>query len=344
MVKLSVIVPVYNVEKYVSECLESLMNQDLSKDEYEVICVDDGSSDNSLEVLKEYEKKYPNIRVYTQENSGVCVSRNRGIELAKGEYVWFNDSDDFIYPNCLKALYEVAKSNNLDQLYFNLKQVGIDLTYADFIKNLPPFKVDNYREFASTEEKNSVIRRQWSVITFIKLSVLKEHNIRFVKGATMAEELAFNYFVGLYVKRCAYVNVTPYYYRTYREGSATCSYDHNEKQLKRYIGSRIALADFYNQKIKEYKGNKKVVKDLKKMRLFDVQGALSLTLSLGKKEYTKEIIKTLKDKGLYPYCSISNIIPKESLRKTFINYVALFYPFSWYLKLLTIFSKGRKYE
>ena len=99
---ISFIVPVYNTEKYLYACLDSLLDQDLSPDEYEIICINDGSTDNSLAVLKKYEAEYKNIFVINQRNSGVCQARNAGLLKAKGEYIWFIDSDDVIEKHSLK--------------------------------------------------------------------------------------------------------------------------------------------------------------------------------------------------------------------------------------------------
>ena len=105
-VKVSVILPVYNVEKYLKECLDSILNQTLQ--EIEVICVDDGSTDRSLEILREYEKKDKRVIVLTQENKGAGAARNKGLAIAKGEYLSFLDSDDFLLPECWKKLIEGA--------------------------------------------------------------------------------------------------------------------------------------------------------------------------------------------------------------------------------------------
>ena len=94
MVKISVIVPVYNVEKYLKKCLNSLINQTLN--DIEIICVDDGSTDSSIEILKEFELKDDRIIVISQKNEGAATSRNKGINLAKGEYISFVDSDDWL--------------------------------------------------------------------------------------------------------------------------------------------------------------------------------------------------------------------------------------------------------
>jgi len=112
MPKVSVIIPVYNVERYLRECLDSIINQTL--EDIEIICINDGSTDNSLEILCEYEKKDNRIIVFNQENKGVSTARNNGIKLAKGEFVCFIDPDDK-YPtqDVLAVLYHGAIKNNV---------------------------------------------------------------------------------------------------------------------------------------------------------------------------------------------------------------------------------------
>lgn len=110
MVKLSIIIPVYNTEEYLPRCLNSCLEQDLPANEYEIIAINDGSSDNSLQILNAYALKYPNIRVINQENRGLGATRNRGLNLAIGEYIWFVDSDDWVLENCLLVdIYENCK-------------------------------------------------------------------------------------------------------------------------------------------------------------------------------------------------------------------------------------------
>lgn len=116
--KLSVIIPVYNVEKYIVECLDSVVKQ--SVDNVEVICVNDGSTDNSLEVLQEYEKKYNFIYVYSKKNGGLSSARNYGIEKATGDYIFFLDSDDLLADcNCFSFIKKILKKEKVDILYFD---------------------------------------------------------------------------------------------------------------------------------------------------------------------------------------------------------------------------------
>ena len=126
---ISFIVPVYNTEKYLNACLDSLLAQDISLDDYEIICVNDGSTDRSKDILKRYESEYKNIIVINQKNSGVCVSRNAGLLIARGEYIWFIDSDDIIERDLLKRLKTIADSGEyeriiVDNYYFESSEPG----------------------------------------------------------------------------------------------------------------------------------------------------------------------------------------------------------------------------
>lgn len=123
--KISVVVPVYNVAPYLARCLDSLVAQTLS--DIEIICIDDKSTDNSLEILQEYKNKYPQIHVIAlDKNSGVATARNAGIDAARGKYLGFVDSDDYIDADFYEKLYATAKKENADMVRGNVKIVQYD--------------------------------------------------------------------------------------------------------------------------------------------------------------------------------------------------------------------------
>ena len=127
MPKVSVIIPVYNVGKYLRKCLDSVINQTLK--DIEIICVNDGSTDNSGKILDEYAAKDKRIKVIHQENQGLGAARNVGIDLAKGEYIGFVDSDDWISTGFYEKLYETAKRENSDISACNIMRVKNNQTY-----------------------------------------------------------------------------------------------------------------------------------------------------------------------------------------------------------------------
>lgn len=119
-IKVSVILPVYNVDQYLRECLDSVVNQTLN--DIEIICINDGSTDNSLDILNEYADKDSRFIVLSQENQGQGVARNKGVELAKGKYIQFVDPDDWIEPNMLETLYNFAEEHNSQVVKFNYSE------------------------------------------------------------------------------------------------------------------------------------------------------------------------------------------------------------------------------
>lgn len=119
-IRLSIVIPFYNVEKYIAECLDSVYKQDIPEDEYEVICVNDASPDGSRDIVLEYQKKHPNLVLVEHEvNKKLGAARNTGRRIARGKYLWNVDSDDMIAPNCLGEILERCEKNDLDVLMFS---------------------------------------------------------------------------------------------------------------------------------------------------------------------------------------------------------------------------------
>ena len=126
-VLVSIIIPVYNVEKYLEECLDSILKQTYKN--IEVICVNDGSTDNSLNILEKYAVKDNRFIVLNQSNHGLSYSRNKGLKQARGKYIYYLDSDDYILPNTIKTLAENIEERDLEVLLFNANvfgDIGID--------------------------------------------------------------------------------------------------------------------------------------------------------------------------------------------------------------------------
>ena len=116
MILLSIIIPVYNVELFVEKCIRSCETQDINKDEYEIIVVNDGSTDNSLNIVNDLARRFPNIRVFSQSNAGLSAARNKGIQNALGDYIMFVDSDDWIAEKCLGKICSKLKIEQPDAL------------------------------------------------------------------------------------------------------------------------------------------------------------------------------------------------------------------------------------
>ena len=119
-IRLSYILPVYNVETFLPQCLDSIFSQGLQEDEYEVICVNDCSSDGSEKILEQYQSLHSNIHILSfKHNKGSSAARNAGVNIAQGQYIWFVDYDDFIGEGVAKQLLQRAEEDDLDVLLFN---------------------------------------------------------------------------------------------------------------------------------------------------------------------------------------------------------------------------------
>ncbi len=170
MIKVSVIVPIYNVEKYLDKCLMSLVNQTL--DEIEIIAINDGSTDSSGEILDRYQKKYSKIRAYHQNNLGISATRNRGIELSQGEYLAFIDSDDSVSLDFCEVMAEAIEEQQSDVVACDFYEVNEETKKEMQISHFEPctvFEKPNLLFDVNTSPWNKLYRKAF----------LLEHGIKF---------------------------------------------------------------------------------------------------------------------------------------------------------------------
>ena len=191
---ISVIMPCYNTEKYVEETLKSVLNQSFK--DYEIICLNDGSTDGTLQILNRYQELYSNIRVISNENHGVAYERNIGIQSSKGKYIYYMDSDDLIKENWLETLYNYAENDNLDVVYFEA-----DSFYEteEIKKDFPQFQTLYHRKKEYKEVYNghdlyiqmeNVGDIKMSVgLQFTKRQLLIENNIKFEEMRAFEDNL-----------------------------------------------------------------------------------------------------------------------------------------------------------
>ena len=126
MIKLSVIIPMYNVEQYIETCIQSVYKQHIDTKEFEVILVDDESPDNSLQVAEKTTASFDNVKIISQRNKGLGGARNTGIKHAAGKYILFLDSDDWFIENSLEHILAIARKNNTEILEFGAQQINVD--------------------------------------------------------------------------------------------------------------------------------------------------------------------------------------------------------------------------
>lgn len=183
--QLSVIIPVYNVEEYLQDSLESVIQQ--INDNIEVICINDGSTDCSSTILRKFAKKYP-IKIINQVNKGLSSARNCGLREAKGEYIYFFDSDDILVPGLFDSALSLAMENNLDMVIFNHIKYYEDChkfgKQSDFYDFSDCF-IGHRNDFFKT--KKELPLTVWSY--FIKRKLLLDNEISFVEGIVYEDEL-----------------------------------------------------------------------------------------------------------------------------------------------------------
>ncbi len=210
MAKISVIVPVYNVEKYLTECIESICSQSL--EDLEIICVNDGSTDNSLDMLNDFAKQDKRIIVINKANSGYGHTINLGLNAATGEYIGIIESDDFADKNMFEDLYKLAKDNDADIAkgdWFNYWSKNKFARKNNRISSAKAFQLTNSKKDKSLLRINPSV---WSAV--YKREFLNKYNIRFLEtpGASY-QDLAFSFKVFALAERVILTDKAYLYYR-----------------------------------------------------------------------------------------------------------------------------------
>ena len=211
-IKVSLIVPVYNVEKYISKCLDSLVNQTL--DDIEIIVVNDGTKDNSQKIIDEYVKKYPNkIKSYIKKNGGLSDARNYGIKRATGEYIGFVDSGDYVDLKLFEEMYKEATKNNCDVVGCPLKYIYVDKEICNGIKldllNKSVMESPNILLDLKSYAPNKIYRRSFWLEN------------KFTFPIQYFEDSALIYNVLLKANKIGGIDTSLYYYNKTNESSIT---------------------------------------------------------------------------------------------------------------------------
>lgn len=258
MLRLSIIIPFYNVEQYIAQCLDSVYQQDIPEEEYEVICVNDASPDGSREIVKEYQKKHTNlILIEHEKNKKLGAARNTGRKIAKGRYLWNVDSDDMIAPNCLKEMLETCEKNELDVLMFGVRNLRDGKLYNrdkgvwdESIKTTTGFS------FMRDQGKQNpwFISAVWTQI--YRRAFLDEQQIHSPE-INMGEDVPYTYASIVLSQRMMAINV-PYY--IYRDNTASLTGElrkHPNPQTV-YENSFVCSAYMYELQRKVRKINKQI--------------------------------------------------------------------------------------
>lgn len=225
--KLSIIIPIYNVSKWLERCLVSVKNQGLALDDYEIIAVNDGSTDDSMEVLETFRKKEEENgtigkwTVVNQVNKGLSAARNAGLKVAKGTYVWWVDSDDYLEPGCAVKLLERAEKDRLDVICFGL-QLVTEMFDGDVVTNteIEAYSIPDGTKSAVVKGERFLLEcgmppAAWCAI--YRRSFLEARALKFMEGV-LHEDQEFTPRAYFLAKRIAFENLVVYNY-VQREGS-----------------------------------------------------------------------------------------------------------------------------
>lgn len=238
--KVSLIIPVYNVEAYLRKSLDSAVNQTL--DDFEIIAVNDGSTDSSYEILKEYENKYDNFRVINQKNGGLSAAKNAGIKIAKGEYIAFLDSDDYLDKNFLETLYNMAVNNNAEIACCNFK---FYFPKSDIKIRMPILSKGGVysKRRALKELILDCTMHHFSWNKLCKRSIFEENNIQFYD--MYFEDISTSPRLFYSANKVA-ITSKPLYYYTQRPGSILKTM--NAEKINDYIKSMGIIRNYLGEK------------------------------------------------------------------------------------------------
>lgn len=248
MLRLSIIVNMFNTARYMPRCMETLLEQDIPQSEYEIILVDDCSPDNSLEMAREYAAQYQNVRVCSHEkNNGLAAARHTGIDAAKGEYLCFVDPDDYIEKNSLAALLKQMDDEQLDMLRFNYQKV--DEQYNNVADSEIEARFD-YTPGVMTGTEYLAHRLGigcyvWAYI--YRLDFIKKTGIRFFEGCFFDDTP----WLPRILQKAQRVNVNPVRHQYYLQRTGSMVHSHNNQAAMRRADTQMQLIDILLDEKKE---------------------------------------------------------------------------------------------
>lgn len=295
-IDVSFCLPVYNVGKYLEDCIKSIINQPFNGINFEIICVDDCSTDNSYDVLINLSKLYTQIRVLKNEkNKGVSFTRNRMIDVAKGEYIWFVDPDDMLIYGAVSYIRK-AQNFNADVLlgnYIRIKedgQIPFDISNNDFDSD----KIVISSSFVPVDHQGTKMSACWAGV--FKKKFLIEKSLRFNEKMIAQEDTLFYYQFSLKTKSIYKAETYCYLYRI---RSTSIMHLRNDERTKKYYFSMLEMFRVYQEHYinKDY-NDKEILKD---KILHSRQNIATCLASVQDDMFVKEQYEYIKSAKIYPY-------------------------------------------
>lgn len=242
----SIIIPVYNAEKYLTECIDSIVEQTYKN--LEIICVNDGSTDRSFDILQKYQKDDCRIYIINQSNSGPSSARNAGLGIAKGRFVWFVDADDYIEQRACERLYQVAQQQNPDVVIFGAYIFPLRFRPPLGLRKTLTTRNKSYHAFTPEVLFIEPGSRPFLWNKIYRLSYLNKYNLRFEKTISVGGDHAFQLIAFPRATGFAFIADKLYHYRWMREGSITSIYKNaQEQRFKQHLYLAKHTRDQWNK-------------------------------------------------------------------------------------------------
>jgi glycosyltransferase involved in cell wall biosynthesis len=306
----SIIIPIYNTQEYLEKCIDSCLNQSFDKECYEIILINDGSTDNSQKIIDRYSQQYKNIRVSIQQNQGLSLARNNGIKIARGQYIWFVDSDDWIEQNSLDVMHRVIAEYNPDMVAFGAKNF-----IAGTLSHERPISYPG--------------RSMYSGVDLLEMNTFKTCSTFYLYSRDFLNRNELNFYPGIYhedvefVPRSIFQASSVYllnqnlYCVNEREGSITRSYI--PKKSEDLLVVADSLIEFFHDK-------KTVTTKVMKSMNTRISTALNSSLhnSKGNKEDLALLIRNISGNKKYINCFLGSRSVKHRVEGVLLYFPKLF--------------------
>lgn len=318
---LSIVVPAYNVERELEKCIESCLKQDIPQESYEIIIVNDGATDNTLQVATDIAAKYECVSVVNQKNMGLSGARNTGLKYVKGKYVWFIDSDDYIKPNVLGNMIRQADDNNLDCLFFRLQRVFDDESFRS--------EVDDYECVQPSVTRNTILSGREAILQgynpssvcaiLFNVEFLQKHCLQFMLSI-YHEDAEFTYRMISKAQRIMFIADAPYLYFTH---AGTMTRSKNINSLIKNRVDDITVAQSYLKLAQELRNDSKlsiVITRRAKSILFGLLWEMWLNRKeWGKNGINERILCKMEQEGHYPLTAPYGSFKQAIIAKLLLN-------------------------
>lgn len=288
----------YNAEKYIANCLDSILNSDMSKDCYEVIIINDGSTDKGPVIAQDYVSRYENFIYLTQDNQGQSVARNYGIRVAHGEYVWFVDSDDKIDMNVNEILVKIEGLGKPDVFSFYLQYVSEE---DKFLTKAFHFSGEYNRLMTGREAIMCGFQPSSVCVYFMKRSFINDMRLNFYPGI-YHQDSEFSYKMMAYAGQVYFSDYVPYIYIKHENSVVTSTSP--EKILKKQLDDIIIMNSFMSLSSslasKDIELSKKIQWHVDNMAFGSVCSLFVHRKTWKKLGISKSVVEQLKSNGYYP--------------------------------------------